>query len=135
MYLKVTNAAENHHGLQYVDGLNVDIIPFEREGSCCPGGIYFTTPKYIGNFLHMGCYIREVMVPEDAEMVEDHNKWRASKVILGERRDLRKVETWKWLVEAGVNVPECFIFMCKVGRLDIIKYLVESSGVEWGLFS
>jgi hypothetical protein len=40
MYLKVTNSAENHNGLQYMDGLNVDPVPFAKEGSCCAGGGY-----------------------------------------------------------------------------------------------
>ena len=47
MYLKITNKEENHYGLGYHDGLVEDIIPFQPEGSCVPGGIYFTTPEYI----------------------------------------------------------------------------------------
>ena len=42
MYLKITNEAENHNGLQYHDGLIQDILPFKKEGSCVPGGIYFS---------------------------------------------------------------------------------------------
>ena len=42
MYFKITNASENHHGLQYHTGLVEDILPFQEEGSCVPGGIYFT---------------------------------------------------------------------------------------------
>jgi hypothetical protein len=50
-------------------------------------GIYFTTPEFICRFLGYGIYIREVTIPEDAEMVEDPtgDKCRASAVILGER--------------------------------------------------
>lgn len=59
MYLKITNLNECHNGLQYQDGLIIDPIPFEKEGSCCPGGIYFTTPEYICNFMNMGRYVRE----------------------------------------------------------------------------
>jgi hypothetical protein len=100
MYLKITNAEENHHGLKYHDGLNIDPVPFSKDGSCVPGGIYFTTPEYIFDFLDMGVYVREVTIPEDAEMVRDPdgNKWRASKVILGPRRDIWSVGTWLRIV-------------------------------------
>ncbi len=106
MYFKITNQTENHHGIQYHDGLIIDHIPFRKEGSCCPGGIYFTTPEYICEFLYIGYYIREVTIPEDAEMVQDPegDKWRASKVILGPRKDLRETETWDWMIENGVDV-------------------------------
>ena len=44
MYFKITNAKENHHGFQYVDGLNVLIEEFNDDpnDSCCAGGLYFT---------------------------------------------------------------------------------------------
>jgi hypothetical protein len=92
MYLKITNEAENHNGLQYHDGLVEDILPFEPEGSCVAGGIYFTTPEYICKFLEYGVWVREVTVPEDAQIVQDPegDKWRADKVVLSSRRDLRK---------------------------------------------
>jgi hypothetical protein len=138
MYLKITNAEENHYGLQYHDGLNVDPVPFDKEGSCCPGGIYFTTPEYICNFLQMGCYIREVMVPEDAEMVKDPggNKWRSPKVMLGPRKELWNVDTWKWLLEiiidTGINevssksLDTALRWSSYDGYLEVVKYLVEN---------
>ncbi len=128
MYLKITNAEENHHSLQYQDGLIIDPIPFAKEGSCCPGEIYFTTPEYICTFLYIGDYIREVTIPEDAEMVMDPegDKWRASKVILGPRKDLSEVETWKWLVEIGVEI-DWYGFVLRwaynKGHSKILEYL------------
>jgi len=95
-YLKITNAEENHYGLQYHDGLVEDIVPFSTEGSCCRGGIYFTTPEYICNFLKYGVNVREVTVPEGALMVKDPlgGKYRASAVILEPKRNLSEVGTW-----------------------------------------
>jgi hypothetical protein len=140
VYLKITNKEENHNSLQYHDGLNIDPIPFAREGSCCPGGIYFTTPEYICNFLHIGIYVREVTIPEDAEMVQDPqgDKWRSSKVILGPRKHLEEVETWKWLVENGLDILKNentikYAFSNNyhlfTGYFEIVKYLIES-GVD-----
>ena len=106
MYLKITNKAENHNNLQYHDGLIQDILPFQKKGSCVPGGIYFSDEKHILEFLNYGVYIREVQIPEDADFVEDPsgNKYRASKIILKERKDLRELNTWKWLVQNGVDI-------------------------------
>jgi hypothetical protein len=42
-YIKVLNLSENHHGLQYQDGLNVDPIPFVKGGSCVPGDLFYDT--------------------------------------------------------------------------------------------
>jgi hypothetical protein len=131
MYLKITNEAEIHNNLQYHDGLVEDILPFQPEGSCVPGGIYFTTTEHICEFLNYGVWIREITIPEDAQMVQDpdENKWRASKVILSPRRDLREVETWKWLIEIGVNIhaPHDFAFINAAtnGYFEVVKFLVE----------
>jgi hypothetical protein len=132
MYLKITNAAENHHGLQYHDGLNIDPVPFAREGTCCRGGIYFTTPEYICKFLYVGIYVREVTIPEDAEIVQDPqvDKWRASKVILGVRKELGNIDTWKWLVENGANIhaDNDYALGCASsnGHLEVVKYLIDN---------
>ncbi len=133
MYLKITNAEENHHSLQYHDGLNIDPVPFAKEGSCCAGGIYFTTPEYICNFLHIGRYVREVTIPEDAEMVQDPegDKWRASKVILSPRKDLNDIKTWKWFVENGLDIPKCERIIIYAFSnyyylsFEMAKYLIE----------
>jgi hypothetical protein len=129
MYLKITNSSEKHFGLQYHDGLNIDPLPFAKEGSCVPGGIYFTTPEYIYDFLEGGTYVREVTIPEDAEMVKDPagEKWRASKVILGTRKPLGEVATWKWLGDCGVDIHNNYFLReaCENGHLEVVKYLAE----------
>jgi hypothetical protein len=133
MYLKITNKEEIHYYLQYHDGLIIDPIPFEREGSCCPGGIYFTTPEFICYFINYGPWIREVTIPEDAEMVQDPqgDKWRASKVILSPRKSLSEVDTWKWLIECGVDIhvdnDRLFWLCASNGSLEVVKYLIEFS--------
>jgi hypothetical protein len=131
MYLKITNKAELHNRLQYHDGLVEDIVPFEPKGSCVSGGIYFTTPEYICGFIDYGVWIREVTIPEDAQMVRDPSgdKWRASKVVLSPRRDLGEVETWKWLVEIGVDIHSydeyALRYAVECGHLEVVKYLVK----------
>jgi hypothetical protein len=130
-YLKITNLEENHNGLQYKDGLVEDIIPFAKEGSCVPGGIYFSDDKNICGFLEYGEWIREVTIPSDAEMVEDPDggKWRSSKVILGERKSLLEVSTWEWMISIGWDVHSCnegsLRWACRNGHLEVAKYLIS----------
>ena len=130
-YFKIVNASENHHNLQYQTGLNIDPIPFQKEGSCVPGGIYFTTIKHILKFLNMGIYLREVTIPEYAEMIEDPEgeKWRASKVILGERKDLCDVSTWEYLISVGADIhaenDEAIRWASLYGHIEVVKYLVS----------
>jgi ankyrin repeat protein len=130
-YLKITNAKENHFGLQYHDGLVKDIVPFDTKESYCPGGIYFTTPDHICEFLYFGENVREVTVPEDAQMVECfiRGMFRASAVVLGPKRSLSEVSTWEWLISLGSDIRICDNFAVKVcsryGYLEVVKYLVS----------
>jgi hypothetical protein len=96
-YFKVTNFKELHYGLQYNDGLIKDPKSFNKEGSCVPGGIYFTTKKYISRFYGWGVWLRPVHLPlkdPNFQMVADGNKFRANMVILGERHSLCDLKTY-----------------------------------------
>jgi len=130
-YLKITNLEENHNELQYHDGLVEDIVPFSEEGSCCPGGIYFTTPEFILEYLNYGVSVREVTIPEDAQMVKDPqgDKWRASAVVFGPKKNLSEVATWEWLVSLGVDIHaennRAVRWASEYGHLEVVKYLVS----------
>ena len=131
-YYKITNESENHYGLQYQDGLVEDIIPFAQEGSCCDGGIYFSDEKNILEFLNYGVFIREIEIPNDAQMVKnpEGNKWRASKVFLHPRKDLREVSTWKFIIESGIDIHAWdYVVLCWAscyGQLEVVKVLIEA---------
>ena len=150
MYYKVTNEKEIHNGFQYKDGLNKLDIPFERNGTCVKGGLYFTDREHIYQFLGYGNGIREVTLPETAQMVKDSGtesvKYRADSIILGKKWNLADVETWKefklndmdraaqfghleivkCLHEIGKNCSiDAMDFAAKNGHLDILKYLHE----------
>jgi len=98
-YFKITNRKEIHHDFPYKDGLNILDKPFETEGSCVEGGLYFTMIEYLHQYYEYGIYIREIFLPEtdpDFQMVRDPNgdKWRANKIILGNRYSLLDPETY-----------------------------------------
>lgn len=85
---KITNTNETHHGYQYHDGLNVDTLPFSATGECSSGGLYFADEKNIGHFVDLGCYIREVIIPDDATVYIEEHKYKTNKMILGQRQNL-----------------------------------------------
>ena len=89
-YYKITNRRENHNGYQYQDGLNLLDKRFQVRGTCVAGGLYFTTLEHIHNFYNYGCWLREVEIPEEAQLVKDStgDKWRADMIILKKKYPL-----------------------------------------------
>ena len=132
-YFKITNEDESHRGYQYKDGLNILDKSFEREGSCVPGGLYFTTAKHIAKFLHYGCYLREITLPSDCVWVKDpeEDKYRANKIILGQKYDLADPQTFQLLFEKGCDITYprtmqyILVWACKNKHLPVVKYLFE----------
>jgi len=133
-YFKIFNEEDNHNGFQYVDGLNVDSVPFNDDPtkSCVEGGFYFSDTEHICDFLFYGKYIREVSIPDDAKMVKDSdgNKWRSDKLFLNERKDLSKVETWEWMIKQGINIHAwddyALRWSASNGNINVVKFLVEN---------
>ena len=134
MYFKITNENENHNGYQYQDRLNVLDKPFEKEGSCVPGGLYYTTLEHIHKFYGYGVWIREVTIPDNAEMVLDPegNKCRADKIILGKKYPLYDIETIK---KFNLIVDTEFIGLASMlGQTDFLEYWLKhckESGLEF----
>jgi hypothetical protein len=114
-YFKITSKDENHKGYQYKDGLNILDKKFEPDGSCVAGGLYFTDKHSLCEYYDYGVWIREVFVPHNAQVVEDvvkyvvndefgdfkyPRKWRADKLVFGEKYKLYSLDTLKkfpWL--------------------------------------
>jgi len=90
-YYKITNQEENHHGLQYRDGLIIDPKKFNNNSkiSCVEGGIYFTTKEYIHRFFNYGQWIRPIKIPLNAKVILDpsRNKYRADRLFFKPRED------------------------------------------------
>ena len=132
-FFKITNERENHHGFQYVDGLNILKEPFAETGSCVPGGLYFTDANNILEFLTFGVHLREITLPlddPDFKIVKDsNNKWRANKIIFEKRYNLWKKEAFEYLVSVGVDIhfadDYMLLWASKNGYLEVVKYLVS----------
>jgi ankyrin repeat protein len=129
-YYKITNPEENHFGLQYKDGLNVDLLPFNPSGDCEFGGIYFSREDILA-FLGYGSWLREVTIPEGELIYENSGepkKWKAHQVILGPRREIN-LNVIKELIEEGANPKaqgsHAIVWAAQKGHLEVIKYLVS----------
>ena len=129
-YYKITNEEEKHNNMQYKDGLNVDILPFNPKGDCEKGGIYFSREDILA-FLNYGPWIRRVELPKDAKVYEnpgEPKKWKSDKVVLGERRRV-DINVVRELIEEGADVRADDDFALRWtagnGHLEIVKLLVE----------
>ena len=91
-YFKLTNKSCCHNKFQFVEGLNIDIVPFTNYGDCLPGGIYFTAARYIQMWINYNddemYYIWEVEIPEDARVYRQAYKLKADKIILSNKKTL-----------------------------------------------
>ena len=139
IYYKVLKRDGVQKGFRYQWGIvNVLDKPFQVEGSCVPGGLYFTTLEYIDDFFSYGDDIVEVFFPDDASfcMVEDpaKNKWRANKIILGEKYSLDDPETF---VKLGIisKIP-LMLVREKISELGIIfLHWLERNGYHFNKYS
>lgn len=120
-YLKITNKNEIH-GFQYKDGINLDTNNLDKNGSCTLG-LYFTDKENIEKFYDYGIWIRMIKLPVDDPtliVVQDTSgdKWRANKLILGDKLDMSDPETYTQL-----GLPMLSIDMASQrGYIDILEW-------------
>lgn len=88
-FVKLTNGPEIHNGFQFVDGLNIDTVEFNPTSQCCAGGIYFCVKDMTEHWrrnLASIFFIRDVTIPDDAQVYCESEKFKADKIILSRRR-------------------------------------------------
>ena len=122
---KVIRKDMTHNGFKYQRGLNVDIKPFRRTGSCVEGGLYFFTDlKDLPEWLGYGDHLWEVQVPEGAQCVQDPegDKYRADKLVLVKRHKLASKNIWKQIAKHvyGHAIHAASYY----GHLGIVKELI-----------
>ncbi|YP_004895115.1 putative ankyrin repeat protein [Megavirus chiliensis] len=120
-------------GFLYKEGLNILDKPFEKHGSCVPGGLYFTDITKIFNYLTYGTRLVEVTIPIDAQVViddYDSHKWRADKIIIKNIGIITDIDTIKYLINEGANftkhVPEFYNASIKNNNIALLKYLLKN---------
>jgi hypothetical protein len=76
-YYKFINNDLLHNNFQYQKGLNIDTINFLPKGSCQPGGLYFTSKKYLHKFIDYGEHIAVIKLCNDAKFYIDPEGYKA----------------------------------------------------------
>lgn len=87
IFVRWMNKDMKHYNFQYVEGLNVDTVPFNPSGNCEGGGLYFTTIDHIKDHMSPQRHIRLVEIPDDSQVyhIRGDNKWKADKIIIKEQ--------------------------------------------------
>ena len=132
LFVKITNLEEKHYNHQYVDGLNVLVEPFSETGSCASAGFYFTDIEHVHEFIHYGVNLRVVELPYseiDFKCLPDGNgKWRANKIILGEKYSLADFETYRFLAANGfdfyANAHKVFRHAIKNNFMKVVYHML-----------
>jgi len=128
MYYKILDKSMKHYNMQYKEGLNVDIEPFDPspKRGC---GLFFSDEKNILSFCGHGDLIAEVTVPEGEVIVPVGNKYKANKIILSNIRNLWDVEVFKVIVRQGADIHAdddlALQWAAENGHLEVVKYLVD----------
>ena len=87
-FIKLTNKEGIHNKFEFKEGLNIDFITFNPYGECEPGGIYFCEFDKSGEWINYNnvigvmYYYYEVIIPDDAQLYEEKNKFKSDKLIL-----------------------------------------------------
>jgi ankyrin repeat protein len=125
-YYKIVNP-NGHKGLIYKEGVNVDPLPYNPNGDCESGGIYFSREDILA-YLDYGTELYEVEPIGDVyENPGNPKKWKSHEVRL---TYVGKVmDCIPYLVEQGANIHVCddlaLRWASENGHLDVVKYLVE----------
>ena len=127
-YFKIVNP-NGHYGLVYHDGYNEDPLPFNPNGDCAPGGIYFASSD-IFLFLNYGTELYEVEpIGEIYENPGNPKKYKAHALNMKYIGKIDEVNTVKYLIENGADIHTCDdIALClyaKNGYLEIVKYIIK----------
>jgi|SaaInlStandDraft_4_1057021.scaffolds.fasta_scaffold04655_3 hypothetical protein len=91
-----------HNRYKFIDGLNIDPIPFNPKGSCSAGGFYFTEYDKIAHWLTYTknlTYIAEITIPDDAQVYIEENKFKTDKFILN-LKDMTTIKDHKCWYDA-----------------------------------
>jgi hypothetical protein len=131
-FYKITNKEEKHFDFQYKDGLNIDIHEFNPTDECEQGGLYFTELNNIKYYFEFGIWIREVILPDDAQIYVENKKYKADKFILKEKMEINQLLEWNDpdFCKSAVQQNGCALQYVKseFQTEDICKLAVQQNG-------
>lgn len=126
---KILSADMNMKGFQYKTGMNEDINPLVRAGSC-EVGLYFCLVQDACKYLDYGTVLATVRIPDDEEVYVDRGKFRTHRLEIREVMSLNEVTTWEYLVKFGADITagnNAAVRLATISNhLDVVKYLHEN---------
>ena len=126
-FIKILNKKQNHKGFQYKQGLNVDIEPFNPSGTCLPGGLYFANIKNFLDFYSFGESMWRILIPKDAKIYVEENKYKGDKFILEKQC---YIEDFSFLNIFSIWLKIRYFFsFCKNQTLEICMEAVKQNGL------
>ena len=95
--MAIVNEKFIHFSFEYKNGLNIDTLEFQPKSSCIGSGLYFTELNNLPKWFIMGNYICKVIIPNDAYVYIEINKFKADKIILDldNKVSIRDFYAWK----------------------------------------
>jgi len=93
LFFRWMNDGKRHNDFQYVRGLNVDTQKFNPSGSCCRGGLYFSSLPSIRQFggLNSGSFHLIALPNDEIVYAESLEKFKIHSFILGPEIDFTKL--------------------------------------------
>jgi IMP cyclohydrolase len=106
--LKFMNDSDIHYGMHYVDGYNLDILPFNGTGDCSSGGLYITRLEdYSLYYDRYGGYARRVRILDTSLVYVEKNKFKCDEIFLEKR--VLKEDLLKELFTEYTQLDENFL--------------------------
>jgi hypothetical protein len=89
-FIKFINYDKKHHNFTYKLGLNEDFLPFNPNGSCESGGLYFTNLQNADLWMHYGDILAYIKLCDDALYYIEpcQTKFKTNKFIITKFVDL-----------------------------------------------
>lgn len=132
----VTEHNERSSGVQYQDGWITDPLPFNPDGQCEGGGLYFFDIRYYSSYRGINDWIRKVTIDPDEPVWDDGNgKYKVHRFCLGPRVSTEEFKIpEKYRMEA-VDVSPCnllyvqqdpeFCWDCLKKNISCYEYIKE----------
>jgi hypothetical protein len=132
-YVKVLKRSLVHNNYQYKIGLNDLDKPFEPEGTCVKGGLYYTTIADISSFFFYGQKVYVVKVPKfdlkgnsvKSVLDTEGNKFRTSCLELTDEF----YEIPDFIKKFNILDDLASQYAATVGNLELVKYIYENGNV------
>ena len=139
MYVKILKDDMKHNDMQYQEGINTDIYPFD-ERPYIDGGLFFSDENHINAWFEYGSKIAVVLIPEKEKVVPLDfglfQKYKAHRIILSEIRDMFTLETVLWMKSVDIDIhayDEALLLAAVINKKEaFIKFLIEKEHAQCG---